>query len=215
MQSISNKTAELDLLLKSSLENMDVLCFTEHWMKEDYLNLIHIDQYKLVNYFNRKKSEHGGSCIYVKNGIKTKELNYFKDLSEEKEFEMSATELVDYEFIILCIYRPPNSNFQNFLKILESIMQKIQSKKKKIFMCGDWNSNFMVDNKRTQEVKNLLESYNLTNLVRLLFMQGTNLLNYRINLGFYLIYYLFNSGCFNNIHFSGSCFISGNYVVLL
>ena len=34
-------------------------------------------------------------------------------------------------------------------------------------MCGDWNLNLMVDNKRTQEVKNLLESYNLTNLVRL------------------------------------------------
>ena len=143
MQSISNKTAELDLLLKSSLENMDVLCFTEHWMKEDYLNLIHIDQYKLVNYFSRKKSEHGGSCIYVKNGTKTRELNYLKDLSEEKEFEMSATELVDYEFIILCIYRPQNSNFQNFLKVLESIMQKIQSKKKKNFMCGVWNLNFM------------------------------------------------------------------------
>ena len=46
-------------------------------------------------------------------------------------------------------------------------MQKMQSKKKKIFMCSDWNLNFMVDNKRTQEVKNLLESYNLTNLVRL------------------------------------------------
>ena len=45
-------------------------------------------------------------------------------------------------------------------------MQKIVKKEKKN-MCGDWNLNFMVDNKRTQEVNNLLESYNLTNLVRL------------------------------------------------
>lgn len=124
VQSISNKIVELDLVLKSSLGNIDVLCFTEHWVKEDYLNLIQIDQYKLVNYFSRKKYEHGGSCIYVKNGTRTRELNYLKDLNEEKEFEMSATELVDYGFIILCIYRPPDSNFQNFLKILQSIMQK-------------------------------------------------------------------------------------------
>ena len=34
-------------------------------------------------------------------------------------------------------------------------------------MCGDLNLNFMVDNKRTQEVKNLLQSYNLTNIVKL------------------------------------------------
>jgi hypothetical protein len=32
---------------------------------------------------------------------------------------------------------------------------------------GIGTSNFMVENKRTQEVKNLLESYNLTNIVRL------------------------------------------------
>ena len=33
-------------------------------------------------------------------------------------------------------------------------------------MCGDWNLNFMLDTIRIQEVKNLLESYNLTNVVR-------------------------------------------------
>ena len=166
VQSLSNKIVELDLMLKLSLGNIDVLCFTEHCVKEDYLDLIQIDQYKLVNYFSRKKYEHGGSCIYVKNGTRTRELNYLMDVNEEKEFEMSATELVDYGFIILCIYRPPDSNFQNFLKLLESIMQKTQSKKKKVLTCGDWNLNFMVENKRTQEVRNLLESHNLTNIVR-------------------------------------------------
>jgi hypothetical protein len=114
VQSISNKIVELDLVLKSSLGNIDVLCLTQKWVKEDYLNLIHIDQYKLVNYFSRKKYEHGGCCIYVKNGTRTKELNYLKVLNEEKEFEMSATELVEYGFILLCIYRPPDSNFKFF-----------------------------------------------------------------------------------------------------
>jgi hypothetical protein len=102
--------------VKSSLGNTDVLCFTEHWVKEDYLNEIQIDQYKLVDYFSRKKYEHGGSCIYVKNGIRTRELNYLKDWDVEKESEMSATELADYEAIILCIYRPPDSYFQIFFK---------------------------------------------------------------------------------------------------
>jgi hypothetical protein len=45
-------------------------------------------------------------------------------------------------------------------------MQKTQSKKKNL-ICGDWNLNFMVENKRNQEVKILVESYNLTNIVRL------------------------------------------------
>jgi len=33
-------------------------------------------------------------------------------------------------------------------------------------MCADWNLIFMLDNIRIQEIKNLLESYNLINIVR-------------------------------------------------
>jgi hypothetical protein len=69
IQSIRNKLLELDLVLKSRVQNTDVLCFTEHWIKEDYLTSIHIDQYKLVNYFGRKNHNHGGSCIFVKKKV--------------------------------------------------------------------------------------------------------------------------------------------------
>jgi len=64
IQSIGNKQTEIDLVLKSSLKNIDVLCFTEHWLKDDYLKLLQIDQYKLVSYFSRKNHNHGGSHIY-------------------------------------------------------------------------------------------------------------------------------------------------------
>ena len=46
VQSISNKQKELDLVLKLRLKKTKVLCFTEHWVKANYLNLIEIDQYK-------------------------------------------------------------------------------------------------------------------------------------------------------------------------
>jgi hypothetical protein len=65
IQSIGNKQIEIDLLLTSNLKNIDVLCFTERWLEEDYLKLIHIDQYKLVSYFSRKNHNHGGSYLYV------------------------------------------------------------------------------------------------------------------------------------------------------
>ena len=48
----------------------------------------------------------------------------------EKEFEMSVTELEDYGFIIVCIYRSPDSNFWTFFKTLDIIIKKIQSKRK-------------------------------------------------------------------------------------
>jgi hypothetical protein len=63
IRSISNKQIEIELVLKLSLKNIDVLRFTEHWVKEDYFKLIQIDQYKLVGYFSRKNYNQGGSCI--------------------------------------------------------------------------------------------------------------------------------------------------------
>jgi hypothetical protein len=102
----------------------------------------------------------------VKKGIRTKELICFTGISVEKEFEMSVTELVDFGFIIVCIYRPPDSNFWSFLKILELSIQIAQAKEKKLLMCGDWNLNFMLNNTRIDEVKTLLGSYGLQNVVR-------------------------------------------------
>ena len=55
----------------------------------------------------------------------------------ERDFEMSMTELVDYGYTIVCIYRPPDNNLWILLKNLELIMQKIQSRNKKLLLCGD------------------------------------------------------------------------------
>jgi hypothetical protein len=48
VQNINNKLAELDLLLNYNLKHIDVLCFMQYWLKEDYLNIIKIDQYILL-----------------------------------------------------------------------------------------------------------------------------------------------------------------------
>jgi hypothetical protein len=116
IQSIGNKLVETNLVLKSDLKDIDVPCFTEHWLKDDYLKLIHMDQYKLTSYFSRKQCNRGGSCIYVEKNICTKNPNCFQNISAEKDLEVSATELVDYDYIMVCIYRLPDDNFWIFLK---------------------------------------------------------------------------------------------------
>jgi len=165
IQSMRNKLLDLDIVLKLRVQNIDVLCFTEHWMKEDYITTVHIDQYKLVSHFGRKNHKHGGSCIYAKKNIHTKDVNYLQGMSVEKDFEMSVSEVVTHGYIVVCIYRSPDGNFRVFLNNLELIIQKIQSKRKKILLCGDWNLNFLIDNTRLHELENLLLSYDLINTV--------------------------------------------------
>ena len=55
-------------------------------------------------------------CVYVVKGIWTNELKVIKGIIVEKEFEMSVTELVDYGYIVVFIYRSPITNFGLFLK---------------------------------------------------------------------------------------------------
>jgi hypothetical protein len=95
-----------------------------------------------------------------------KNLNFFQDISAEKEYEVSATELVDYNYIIVCIYRSPDGNFWIFLRNVEFILHTVQYRNKKPLLCGNWNLKCLVHNKKLQKLQILLESYNMMNTVR-------------------------------------------------
>ena len=90
--------------------NANMLCFTEHWLCEDQMNVLNIDQFKLVSKFCRSSSASGGSCIFTKNTLQTKEINYLSSLGSAKVFEVS-----DFVIILSCIYRSPDSDFYEFL----------------------------------------------------------------------------------------------------
>ena len=61
VQSISNKLLELYVLLQYELADVDDLCLSEHWLREEHIKLISIDTFKLASSFSRNKSDHGGS----------------------------------------------------------------------------------------------------------------------------------------------------------
>jgi hypothetical protein len=77
------------------------LCFTEHWQKEQQTKFLNIDQFKLVSKFCRNNTEHGGSCIYVRQYLQIKEVNCFQETNREKDFEMTVVELLDYKIVIV------------------------------------------------------------------------------------------------------------------
>jgi hypothetical protein len=99
--SLRKKTTELEVLLCSQLKQVAVIWLTEHWQSDQKLNCT--DIVDLVSAFCRSSSEHGGSGIYVKDGLETKEISYFAGISEEKVFEMSLIELRGYKLCIVCI----------------------------------------------------------------------------------------------------------------
>ena len=99
--------------------SVDVLCFTEHWLKENQLSSVCIDQFKLVSSFSRSFRPGGGSSIFAKNILHTNDIDYLKELGSENNFEVSAVEIKYFNFIVVCIYRSPNGKFDEFLHELE------------------------------------------------------------------------------------------------
>jgi exonuclease III len=84
VQSINNNLLELNVLLQSELEDVDVLCLSEYWLREEYIKLISTDKFKVASNLSRSKSDHGGSSIYFKHHVPTKEINYLQVFSNKK-----------------------------------------------------------------------------------------------------------------------------------
>ena len=136
VQSLNNKLIEISIMLSLEETSVDVLCFMEHWLGENQLSSVHIDQFKLVSSFSRSSRPGGGSSILVRNILQTNNVNYITELGSENNFELSAVEFIDFNFTIVCIYRSPNGNVDEFLHKLESVICRVQSRGQNIVLCG-------------------------------------------------------------------------------
>jgi hypothetical protein len=127
VQSLLNKLMEVKVLLNTTLHNIKALCFTEHWLSEDQLTLVEINNFKLVSTFCRKDCKNGGSCIFVTKQLDTREITFLNDLSCEKIFELAVVEIVDFNWVLVCIYRSPHSDVGIFLEKLEIVVDRIHN----------------------------------------------------------------------------------------
>jgi len=49
---------ELEILLETEINNVEVLCFTEHWLNCHEIHAININHFTLANAFCRNNSDH-------------------------------------------------------------------------------------------------------------------------------------------------------------
>ena len=61
--------------MHTDFNNIDILCFIEHWLNHQQIDAIKFDNILLASKFCRMNDGGGGPCIYVKKEIRMKELN--------------------------------------------------------------------------------------------------------------------------------------------
>jgi exonuclease III len=121
IRGISNKNDEF--LASLCYNRPQIICLTEHHLKTQEINNTNLDQYKLGASFCRKKYKYGGVCIYVSKTLQFSVINLEK-YHKEKDLEICALKLnvQTNDFIIICIYRSPTSDFTHFLLQIETIL---------------------------------------------------------------------------------------------
>lgn len=159
IQGMSSKELEIELFLEKY--SYDIVCFTEHWFKTHEM-LLSYKNHHVASSFNRELVIRGGSLVLIRNGIKAKERKDIVNMSVEQNIELSCVELDKY--VIVCVYRPPNSNFSVFLSVMDTALKTISKKAKNVIVCGDFNVNILEKSQETNMFLNLFKSCDLYNV---------------------------------------------------
>lgn len=145
-------------------KNPDIVSVVEHWCNSDSVKSMVIPGYIQANYYCRSNRIHGGSMIYVKTGMKMKNLGVSL-YSVEMDFEVCGTIVMadNIRFGIISVYRPCSGNFDVFL---DSMFYTINYSLKfvdTIFVCGDLNIDFLKKNcQMCKKFVDLLECFGLS-----------------------------------------------------
>jgi hypothetical protein len=68
------------------------------------MNVLNIDQFTLVSNFSSYSTTRE-LCIFIRNTIQTKEVNYLRGLGSEKVFEMFVVELPDFGTMYVFLHK--------------------------------------------------------------------------------------------------------------
>lgn len=164
--SIISKKEILELTLQELQEehnDPDIICLSETFIKRDYESYIKIHGYEMASNYCREK-QRGGTCILAKKNLLFKDLPFIKSYATQNTFEVCGIELTHQKIIIICVYRTPQSDPNQFLIKLNSLMHNLLKQYKsrmKVVLAGDFNINTLKKGNITTQLQDLAHNYNL------------------------------------------------------
>ena len=164
IRGLRNKIDELNLHLLECIPQ--VQCFTEHHFKEFEIINTRINNYNLGAYYCRKTRKFGGVGIFVHDTLSCTPIDLI-EYCNKQDLEACALKfkILNNAFCILCIYRPPAGNFETFIHLLESLLNKLYTNSINLIICGDVNINYLKASNYKIKLNSLLATYNLYSAV--------------------------------------------------
>ena len=159
INSLLPKIEELRFIAKST--NAAVIGICESKLEASVLEQeINIDNYKILR-CDRNRHGEGVAC-YIRSNLSYNILSVFSREIEKIFFEILLPN--SKPVIVGTIYCPPSQN--NFLELLNSNMNKINSVDNEIYILGDFNINLFLNDSYVLEKNNILNSKSIPNDVK-------------------------------------------------
>lgn len=162
IQGLANKINHIQLMLNNT--NVDLICFSEHWLTYEEIKLVNLQNYRLVNSYCRRENRRGGVCIFAKQTLNIKPFMWNKSLEKECELTVAVYKISNHKSIyIISTYRSPcnNYNIKFFLERLTDLLDKIYNSNDYFIICGDFNIDFLIQSKNQELLTNCLLEFNL------------------------------------------------------
>jgi hypothetical protein len=124
--------------------------------------------YKLVTSFCREKILKVVVCILVRNDIIYHTIDLEKSCNE-KSLKIHAIKLnIRWTSLtVCCVCRSPSGNLNQFLKLLEGILKCLCQPSVTFLICGDLNTNVLVESLVEQKLKTKMKTFNLIPVVNI------------------------------------------------
>ena len=130
--------------------NFTVIAMSETWYKDMNVDVYSIDGYSHVLDYRYDRAG-GGVSLFMNEGVeyvRRNDLSVFNQDIETLFVEMTNVRSSCGKSIIIGdIYRPPDKDVHEFTLTMCSILEKLKTEKKTIYLSGDYNINLLnVDN---------------------------------------------------------------------
>ena len=158
-----NHTQLKDLIV--DLEFPKVVCVQETWSPK--LNTC-IPKYHPPLELYRTSKRGGGICIYVKQNLNYQPyepINNIKSTAIEKQ-AVIITDSYTAPFIVINVYRPPNSNIRDSIKELSELLELAYHSGAPFIMVGDMNINVLRKDNNSNNYLEMLQTYECTQMVK-------------------------------------------------
>ena len=163
VQSVTNKIGILDDLFRHY--GVNVACLSETWLRRSDAESLIIGDMLVASHFSRSVNTHGGSLILLRPNTNYTIVNEINNCSVEMHCEFAATFLRDMKLILISVYRPPSGNFYVFLDKIELALNFVDVRSIRVIIGGDFNIHFGTSDVKVKLLRDLMNSFNLTDYV--------------------------------------------------